>query len=469
MKRKVLVQRADKLGDVIFSLPVIENIKKYMPHVTIDFLTSALGSEFLQTHPLINKTLVVKRDNKNQIVGQYRLIRDIKQEKYDVYLSLWNDPSLAKIGKKCGIPIRIGDSSNPTLKRMYNFPVRQEWENYTKHQIDFNLSLLYPFKLPKIHKILRIYTDKKANEKIDLLFNKYLNPEKKKIVIFLGTGGSNHPLADSTIWQFMDIIKANQKFNIILCGQIDNSSTLKEYQDNMILNLTGRTSLMELVSVIKKADYFIGPDTGPTHIASFLGKPLIFYSPIKPNPPSRWGPQSPFFKIIRKEYNCEHLDPSKCTHDGCFYYMDGRYLYNVFCDLLKELAIDNAMDEFHKQRELLINSLRILYVVTSKEEYLLAAKTIKELRKSGLMIFPYFINNTSYIKVLPDITKILIKRNINIIQGNIPKWFVRILQFYLGTLKQYIKPIFTKNTFHKHIKFDEYIEVYKSLFKCRFN
>ena len=55
---RILVQRADRLGDVVFSLPVLERIKKDYPSATIDFLTSKIGNDFVKDHPLIRKTII---------------------------------------------------------------------------------------------------------------------------------------------------------------------------------------------------------------------------------------------------------------------------------------------------------------------------------------------------------------------------------------------------------------------------
>ena len=105
---RILVQRADRLGDVIFSLPVIHAIKKAAPNIRIDFLTSGIGKKFLDGHPLIDKVISFDHDQQRSYTAFANLVSDLKSSQYDAYLSLWNHPQLARIARHCDIPISVG-------------------------------------------------------------------------------------------------------------------------------------------------------------------------------------------------------------------------------------------------------------------------------------------------------------------------------------------------------------------------
>ncbi|MCP4051389.1 MAG: glycosyltransferase family 9 protein [bacterium] len=461
-ERKILIQRADKLGDVVLSLPVLESLALNLNNVKLHYLTSKTGGEFLQGHPLVDKVLIADFNDKGEFINSKQILKEIKKEKYHVYLSLWNNPSFALLGFRAGIPVRIGDSSNLLLRWCYTVTVKQDWEDYTRHQIAFNMDLLKPLGLKKKDIIRRIFTSKKANESINSFAAKMLSPSKKNILIFSGTGGSNFPIPEDVIIQFIKIVQQRKKFNVILCGpKPDEGLGLMDYKNEAVVNLTGKTTLKELISLINFADYYIGPDTGPTHIASFLGKPMICFSPIKPSPPSRWGSSSDFFKIIRKEYFCSHNSSQKCNPDKCFEYLDGRYLFNVFSELLNQISICDKFDDKTRYDYLLLNSFRVLYIVQNKSEFARSSETINALREEGLVIMPLFLHNKGWFSSLTSIIRIVLEKNINIIQGNLPFWYVWIVRFYLGTVKQYIRPVYVKQKFHRYIKLSEYLEIYQ--------
>ena len=89
---KILIQRADRLGDMIFTLPVIEEVKKRYPHVSIHILTSKLNKDLIESHPLVDKCIIVNLDEK--WLSAFRdLISNVKEEQYTIYISLWNNPA----------------------------------------------------------------------------------------------------------------------------------------------------------------------------------------------------------------------------------------------------------------------------------------------------------------------------------------------------------------------------------------
>jgi ADP-heptose:LPS heptosyltransferase len=49
------------------------------------------------------------------------------------------------------------------------------------------------------------------------------------------------------------------------------------------LNLTGRTSLRDLIGILAECDVVVGPDSGPMHLAAAVGRPVV----------SLWGSTSP--------------------------------------------------------------------------------------------------------------------------------------------------------------------------------
>jgi ADP-heptose:LPS heptosyltransferase len=68
----------------------------------------------------------------------------------------------------------------------------------------------------------------------------------------------------------------------------------KNVKTKGIINLVGKTSLVELTAVLKLAVAGIGPDSGPGHLAAAVGTPYVTI--FGPTSPKRTAP-----------YGCEHL------------------------------------------------------------------------------------------------------------------------------------------------------------------
>jgi ADP-heptose:LPS heptosyltransferase len=97
-------------------------------------------------------------------------------------------------------------------------------------------------------------------------------------------------------------------FNIIVTGTESEAremeQLLKVYK-NRIVDLTGKISLNEFISLISASDGFVGCSSGPLHIASATGINAIgIYSPLKNISPERFAPLGKNATYLVKEINC---------------------------------------------------------------------------------------------------------------------------------------------------------------------
>jgi len=99
----------------------------------------------------------------------------------------------------------------------------------------------------------------------------------------------------------------DQGLQVVLCGgpgDLDKrtSDAILQHTQNITHNLVGKTSLIRLLAVLKGAELVIAPDTGPAHMATTQGTPVIgLYAHSNPR---RTGP-----------YNSLHTTAS--VYDAC--------------------------------------------------------------------------------------------------------------------------------------------------------
>ncbi|HTY12967.1 MAG TPA: glycosyltransferase family 9 protein, partial [Candidatus Omnitrophota bacterium] len=80
-----------------------------------------------------------------------------------------------------------------------------------------------------------------------------------------------------------------------------------------VIDLVGKTSLPELISVIKKLSVYIGVETGPTQIAAAYKIPMVFINAVKCLKPQRWAPLHSPKVIVKLSSNC----PFVCHYASC--------------------------------------------------------------------------------------------------------------------------------------------------------
>ncbi|MCM8758106.1 MAG: glycosyltransferase family 9 protein, partial [Candidatus Omnitrophica bacterium] len=120
---------------------------------------------------------------------------------------------------------------------------------------------------------------------------------------------TSDPIKQWPIENFVKLIKkisANNNLNVIIIGGKEEEDKSKQYFSNLkaknIINLTGKTTLKELAALLKKCRLLISGDSGPVHLASCLGTPVIaiFRNDIPAKSSKRWGPWGENHIVIEK-------------------------------------------------------------------------------------------------------------------------------------------------------------------------
>ena len=120
---KILIVRLSALGDVLRSLPAIKALKDKHPDWIFDFMVEDKATAPLPFVPWINKIHVLPRKISNN-KGHFAylkavniIIKDIKNESYDLALDMHGIAKSALILKWTGIKTRIGFAP-PSSKEM---------------------------------------------------------------------------------------------------------------------------------------------------------------------------------------------------------------------------------------------------------------------------------------------------------------------------------------------------------------
>ncbi len=92
--------------------------------------------------------------------------------------------------------------------------------------------------------------------------------------------------------------------SVIIASPADAAiaDTVTSFSNDKAINLAGKTSLMELVALIARSEFFICNDTGPMHIAAALNIPV--FAIFGPANPTRTGPYGNGHTIIQEDLDC---------------------------------------------------------------------------------------------------------------------------------------------------------------------
>jgi lipopolysaccharide heptosyltransferase II len=117
-------------------------------------------------------------------------------------------------------------------------------------------------------------------------------------------------------------------FHVVVVGSKGDESIADEVvalSKGKAMSLAGKTTLKELIEIIRGAQFFVSNDSGPLHIAAALNIPV--FAIFGPTDPVRTGPYGKGHTIIREEIPCIPCFRRTCHDLKC---MEGVSVEKVF-------------------------------------------------------------------------------------------------------------------------------------------
>jgi lipopolysaccharide heptosyltransferase II len=130
-------------------------------------------------------------------------------------------------------------------------------------------------------------------------------------------------------WQELShLLIERDGYKVILCGGASEMSINKQIEGPGILNLTGKTSLLELIVLFEQAQLVIGGDTGPLHLANAVGKAKVV-GIFGSTPWKRNGPYGANALSIALNLDCQPCFSKTCRLNttACLNDLSAEYVY----------------------------------------------------------------------------------------------------------------------------------------------
>jgi heptosyltransferase-2 len=272
--KNILVIRPDAIGDLVLTLPAIHALKKSFPEAEITALIREYTAPILKGNPDVS-----------YIIYDY----DLKKYNFDLSVNFYNQFPDTFAAFKAGIPYRLGDSSRILIAWMNNLRVFRHWEDDRRHEIDFNFDLLAPLGIKDTPEKPKLFIDMSALSGINTLLAQYgVKQDDRLAGIHLGS-------ATSRAWDIESFARTARwladklNYKIILLGGEPEMGKTASFPSSSI-NFVGKLSLTDLIALISRLNFYLGMDTGPSHLAAALGIPMVMLFLNRQAQPTRWGP-----------------------------------------------------------------------------------------------------------------------------------------------------------------------------------
>lgn len=315
---KVIINRSDAIGDTILTTPMAQKIKEHFPHAHITFIISPRIGDLLKGHPYIDDTWVL-----NENLNLHQKFKQYKPTHY-FHVGGSQRPSVAALF--AGVPFRGGLKSRWPTFFLLNRGVRQKRSKIKMHEVEYNLLLLAPMGISKgkIHPPMLNLSPSEIESGLSVTGLK----GKEYIVVHPGMSGHTLNLPSKSYAKLIQKLEEIYpgRFTFVVSFTPSDGPYLQGLRDFLSqmklepLFLDGaKLGLRRYMGVLKNASLFIGPSTGPTHIANALGVKLLgIYSPIKVQSALRWGPfevDEKVTRVVTPQVDCR--ETIKCAGKAC--------------------------------------------------------------------------------------------------------------------------------------------------------
>jgi heptosyltransferase-2 len=315
--KRILIVRTDRIGDVLLSTPLIKAIRDDCPNAFIAMMVSPYAKDIVDGNPYLDQVIIYDKEGKHKSWHRsMKFARNLKKKRFDLAIILHPNKRVHLVTFFAGISKRVGyDRKMGFLLTDRIIHAKQFGE---KHELEYNLDLLRYLGIEVKEKSLFMPIKAESERWIEELFKQEgIREGEKLLTIHPGASCPSKIWPEARFAEAADKLAGKYGFKIFIVAgpkDISRAEMVSKTMHSPAINLAGKTSVSQLASLLNRCRLFISNDSGPVHIASAVGTPVIsiFGRNQKGLSPTRWGPVGPKDKILHKEVGC-----IKCLAHNC--------------------------------------------------------------------------------------------------------------------------------------------------------
>jgi ADP-heptose:LPS heptosyltransferase len=323
--RRILLLRLRRIGDVVMTAPAAALLKRFLPSSSLTYLVEEPYRRLVEGLPGIDQVRAVpaKQDRREFI----RLLKAIRNEHFDAVLDFHGGPRASWITAFSGAPIKVGYAIRGK-RFLYDIRVPRRPDEGALHSVQTHAALVralgFDFadgEIPPIR--LPDPTEGESSRVSDFLRQAGLE-RGRFAVLHIGAGNGFRDWGEEKHAELLVLLGRRPDLRFALiggAGDLPRQAAVIERArasssvaaEGRIAGLAGRLNLIETKAVIARAALFIGPDSGPMHIASSTSTPIVaIFGPTSPDHFAPWRTEDRRI-ILQTELVCRPCRQHKCV------------------------------------------------------------------------------------------------------------------------------------------------------------
>ncbi len=331
--RNILCVRLDNLGDVLMSTPAIHALKfrgEGTPCPAITLLASDAGAEAAAFVPDIDRVIRynapwVKQPARSPLDADFGIHSQLAAARFDaaVIFTVYTQSALpaALLCRLAGIPLRLAHCRENPYELLTDWVPDPEPALRVRHEVQRQLDLvahvgLHPGPFSSDTR-MRFEIPPEARRNVAAWFAKTeIGDDDTVIVLHPGASAASRRYPAERFARIAESLTRTRDCFVLVTGsagerELAESVCAPSRRTGRIWNLAGRATLGELAALIARARLLISNNTGPVHLASALGTPVVDLYALTNPQHTPW--QVPC-RVLSHDVPCRNCCKSVCPH-----------------------------------------------------------------------------------------------------------------------------------------------------------
>lgn len=318
--RRILIRGVNWIGDAVMTTPAIALVREHYPQAELTVLANPLVGAIFSPHDAVDKVMVFDRNGAHRGVrGRLRLALELRKRAFDMAIILPNSFDSALVPWLAGIPVRLGKGSDGRSLLLTGRYSEDETQP-SRHEVRYYLNLVRHFGIDGRDVAPHLCTTPtEDHEASALLAGEGILAGDRVIAINPGaTYGSAKRWYPDRFAEVAQRLAAQWRARIMILGSPGEAGIAADIAQRLggaCLNMAGRTTVRELMALIKRSDFMVTNDSGPMHIAAAFGVPLV--AVFGPTDHTGTAPYTDRAVIVRRDTACAPCKLRECPTDHC--------------------------------------------------------------------------------------------------------------------------------------------------------
>jgi len=325
--RRLLAVRLDNMGDVLMTTPALDALKRAAPGRRITLLASPSGAAVAPfLGEAVDETIAydapwVKNAVDADPVRDLALVRRLAQARFDaavIFTVYSQNPLPAALAcHLAGIPLRLAHCRENPYALLTDWVRETEPADTVRHEATRQLDLVATIGAGTDDPRLRFAIPSEATARIDALLESIgAGARRPLVVVHPGASAASRRYPAERFAAVVRELAATLEGAIVVTGTIDERPLAALVAAGGgdrpgVANLAGRLGLGELGALIARADVLVSNNTGPVHIASAVGTPVVdLYALTNP----QHTPWRVPHRVLFRDVACRYCYRSVCPH-----------------------------------------------------------------------------------------------------------------------------------------------------------